>query len=222
MWVSTGLVRKEGPCSFLKNCHHVTIAPPLLCIYFSSDFLREPLKVVLHITDLIFHQVDSAVNISWDIVRILSPLGSPVNLPHLIHLFLYIFHQGICSSQLPLLLTFCSVFIKATLFLHSHVGPHKIPKFSSGSKENTFQRSSHPLNFKQCYHSIIQQFFSRGPRPFLEEGYIKSTLVYSPNISYACLCPKHYKECRKSPCYPVVQRNRECVSPQPRGKLGKG
>ena len=142
---------------------------------------------------MIFHQVYSAVNISWDIVTILSPFGSLVNLSHLIHLSLYIFHQGICSSQLPLLMTFCSIFIKTTLYLHSRVDPHKIPKFSSGSKENTFQRSSHPLNFKQCYHSIIQQFFSRGPRPLLEE-YIKSTLVCSPNISYACFCPKHYKE----------------------------
>ena len=170
---STGLVRKEGRCSFLKNCHHITIAPSFLSLYFSSDLLRELPKIVLHITDLIFHQVYSAVNISWDIVTILSPFGSLVNLSHLIHLSLYIFHQGICSSQLPLLMTFCSIFIKTTLYLHSHVDPHKIPKFSSGSKENTFQRSSHPLNFKQCYHSIIQQFFSRGPRPFLEEEYIK-------------------------------------------------
>ena len=208
---STGVVRKEGPCSFLKNRHHITIAPSFLSLYFSSDFLREPLKIVLHLTDLIFHQVDLAVNISWDIVTILSPFGSLVNLPHLIHLFLYIFHQGICSSQLPLLMTFCSIFIKTTLYLHSHVGPHKIPKFSSGSKENTFQRSRHPLNFKQCYHSIIQQFFSRGPRPFLEEEYIKSTLVYSPNISYACFCPKHYKESSLLPGGPEKQEM--CFSP---------
>lgn len=170
MWVSTGLARKEGPCSFLKNCHLVTIAPPLLCSYFSSDFLREPLKVVLHITDLIFHQVDSAVNISQDTVTILSPLGSLVNLPHLIHLFLYIFHQGICSSQLPLLLTFCSVFIKATLFLHSHVGPHKIPKFSSGSKENTFQRSSHPLILNNVIIQLFSNFFPEVPDHFLKKN----------------------------------------------------
>lgn len=141
VWVSTGLVRKEGPCSFLKNCHHVTIAPPLLCIYFSSDFLREPLKVVLHITDLIFHQADSAVNISWDIVRILVASGVPRISLISSHLFLYIFHQGICSSAASLLLTFCSVFIKVS---HSSSCIHmwdrtSIPKFSSGSKETLFR-----------------------------------------------------------------------------------
>ena len=45
---STGLVRRRGPA--LSSYH---IAPSFLCLHFSSDFLREPLKIVLHITDLI-------------------------------------------------------------------------------------------------------------------------------------------------------------------------
>lgn len=217
MWAFHWLSQEGGALLF----PHITIAPSFLCLHFSSDFLREPLKIVLHVTDLIFHQVDSAVNISWDIVTILSSLGSLVNLPHLIHLSTHIFHQGICPSRLPLLMTFCSIFIKAILYLHSHAGPHKIPKFSSGSKENTFQRSSHPLNFKQCYHSIIQQFFSRGPRPFLEEEYIRSTLIYSLNISYECLCSKHYRECRKALCYPAVQRKGTVFLPSPGGNSAR-
>ena len=213
---STGLVRRRGPA--LSSYH---IAPSFLCLHFSSDFLREPLKIVLHLTDLIFRQVGSAVNISWDIVTILLSLGPLVNLPHLIHLSIHMFHQGICPSRLPLLMTFCSIFIKAILYLHSHASPHKIPKFSSGSKENTFQRSSHPLNFKQCYHSIIQQFFSRGPRPFLEEEYIRSTLIYSLNISYVCLCSKHYRECQKALCYAAVQRKGNVFLPRPGGNSAR-
>ena len=81
-------------------------------------------------------------------------------------------------------MTFCSNFIKTTLSLHLHEAPHKILKFSSGSRENTFQRSRHPLNFEQYSYSIIQQFFSRGPKPFLEEEYKTHSFIHQ-------IFPKH-------------------------------
>lgn len=141
--------------------------------------LRETFKIVLHTPDLIFHPVDSAVVILPRTVTILSPCGSLVNLPYLIHLSLYFIEVSVHLSFLSL--WFCSNFIKTTLSLHLHEVPHKILKFSSGSRENTFQRPRHPLNFEQ-YSSFLQQLFSRGPKPFLEEAY-KSTLIYSSNIS---------------------------------------
>ena len=114
--------------------------------------------MVLHVADLIFHQVNWAVDASRDTVMILSPFESLANLPYLIPLSLYFisFHLSF---------PYCN-FIKATLSLHSQDSPHKILKFSSGWKENNSQRPCHPLNFEQYSHSLIQQFSSEVPNHF--------------------------------------------------------